>query len=275
MVSGLVVLMRTILVQGLVTATAGAAFVTLSAVGAAQAATLVVPNSLSATEGNFTDTLIPAPFRYQQVYKNSDFTSLSGSQPLKITQIAFRPDAKVGSAFSFTLSDIQLDLSTTKAEPDNLSTTFANNVGADDTVVVNRGPLSLSSAYTGPAAGPKNFDIIFNFTNPFIYNPSAGNLLLDIRKFSSSPTTFFDGAFAPGDSVSVVFAPVDVNAAAANASNTFGVVTQFTVTPVPEPSETLGILALGAFGGGSLLKRKLKNRKVASRVSPIDTIPNT
>jgi hypothetical protein len=247
--------MRTISVKGLVTATTGAAFVTLSAVGAAQAETLVVPNSLSTTEGDFFGTLISAPFRYQQVYKDSEFTFLSGAQPLEITQIAFRPDATRGSAFSYTLSDIQINLSTTQAEPDNLNTTFANNVGANDTVVFNRGPLSLSSAYTGPDAGPKDFDIILNFTNPFIYNPSDGNLLLDIRKFSSDTTIFFDAAFTLEDSVSIVFAAGDVNAATANGETTSGLVTQFTVTPVPEPS---GILGLGAFGGGLLLKRKLK-----------------
>lgn len=32
---------------------------------------------------------------------------------------------------------------------------------------------------------------------------------------------------------------------------------------VPEPSSILGILAFGAFGAGTLLKRQLKNRKLA------------
>lgn len=259
--------MKRISVKGLITATTGAAFVTLGSVSAAQAATLVVPNSLSATEGNFFGGLVtPTPLRFQQVYAASEFASLS--RPLKITQIAFRPDAEMGSAFSSTLSDIQINLSTTSKAPDNLSTTFAENVGSDDTVVFNRGSLPVSSADTGPSAGPKNFDIIINFTNPFIYNPSVGNLLLDIRKFSSDTTTAFDGAFIPGDSVSVVFAVGDASLATANQpANTFGLATQFTATPVPEPSEALGVLALGAFGGGSLLKRKLKSASYAKSIA--------
>jgi hypothetical protein len=51
-------------------------------------------------------------------------------------------------------------LSTTSANPNALSTTFANNIGADDTVVFGAGALALSSAFTGPAGGPKNFDIV-------------------------------------------------------------------------------------------------------------------
>lgn len=37
-----------------------------------------------------------------------------------------------------------------------------------------------------------------------------------------------------------------------------------TATAVPEPSSVLGVLAFGAFGAGSLLKRQLKNRKLAT-----------
>jgi hypothetical protein len=32
------------------------------------------------------------------------------------------------------------------------------------------------------------------------------------------------------------------------------------LTPVPEPTSTLGVLALGAFGASSLLKRKLQQK---------------
>lgn len=81
--------------------------------------------------------------------------------PILITAMVFRPDAGgSGAAFSTTLSNIEIDLSTTSANPNALSTTFANNIGADDTVVFGAGALALSSAFTGPAGGPKNFDIV-------------------------------------------------------------------------------------------------------------------
>ena len=57
------------------------------------------------------------------------------------------------------------------------------------------GALAFSSAFTGPAGGPKDFDILVDLTTPFFYNPALGNLLLDVRNFSGEPTppsTFFD-----------------------------------------------------------------------------------
>jgi hypothetical protein len=101
-----------------------------------QAAVIVVPNSLTTQEGN---TNSGAPFalgvhdkiRYQQVYAASAFLSLPG--PHLITQLAFRPDADVGYAFTRTIPDIQINLSTTSTSPDELSVVFAENVGVDET----------------------------------------------------------------------------------------------------------------------------------------------
>jgi hypothetical protein len=209
--------------------------------------TVVVPNSATTTEGNSNNSY---PFdlteaglssqRYQQVYAASQF----GGGGL-ITQIIFRPDAFAGHAFTSALPDIQIDLSTTSAADDGLSTTFADNVGADDTVVFTRGQLTLSSAFTGPPDGPKDFDIIITLTTPFLYNPALGNLLLDVRNFGGGTTTFFDAVFTTGDGVSRVYNQ-DVNSATGS-TDTEGLVTGFVI--VPEPSSAAMLLA----GGGTLL----------------------
>ena len=209
--------------------------------------TVVVPNSARTTEGN-TNNGYPFDLgqtgltsqRYQQLYAASQF----GSGGL-ITQIIFRPDATSGQAFTSTLSDIQIDLSTTSAADDGLSTTFANNVGANDTVVFARGPLTLSSAFTGPPNGPKDFDIIITLTTPFLYNPAMGNLLLDVRNFGGGSTCSFDAVFTPADGVSRVFSLTGVNATTGS-TDTLGLVTGFNI--VPEPGTAM-LLA----GGGTLL----------------------
>jgi hypothetical protein len=207
--------------------------------------TVVVPNSARTTEGNSNNAY---PFnigpsqsqRYQQLYAASQF----GGGGL-ITQIVFRPDATFGNAFTSTLPDIQIDLSTTSATDDGLSSTYANNVGADDTVVFARGPLTLSSAFTGPPNGPKDFDIIITLTTPFFYNPALGNLLLDVRNFGGGSTTQFDAVATTGDGVSRVFNG-DVNSGTGT-TDTLGLVTGFVI--VPEPSSVAMLLA----GGGMLL----------------------
>ena len=192
-----------------------------------QGATIVVPNSLAATEGDIENGL---PFRsagrVQQVFDASEFASLSG--PELITQIAFRPDATFGSGFDTTITNIQINLSTTTVLPDFMSATFADNVGADDIVVFPAGPLALTSAFTG--AGPKDFDIVINLQTPFLYDPTQGNLLLDVRNFSGEVTTFFDAHFVAADPVSRVatFTVADPT----GLLETLGLVARFTTFPV-------------------------------------------
>lgn len=210
----------------------------------AQTSLVVVPSSLVTLEGNSNNSfpfnigpLSGFPFftsmRYQQVFAASEFASLAG--PRSITRIAFRPDASNGSAFTGTCPFIQINLSTTGATPDGLSTVFANNIGGDDTVVFS-GALSLSSADTGPVAGPKAFDIAINLQYTFLYNPAAGNLLLDVRNFSGCPTTPFDAHAVRGDSTSRLFStnPNGVNDST-GAAVTSGLVAQFTAIPDVQP----------------------------------------
>ena len=134
-----------------------------------RAEVLVVPNALATQEGNSNNG---SPFsfasRYQQVYGASEFLPLS--EPVLITALSFRPDATYGGTFSVTIPDIQVSLSTTLAAPDGLDPVFANNIGSNNQLVFS-GSLSLSSAFTGPAAGPKDFDVTITLQTPFLYDP--------------------------------------------------------------------------------------------------------
>jgi hypothetical protein len=226
------------------------------------AAAIVSPSAQASVEGNIDNGL---PFniafvglsseRYEQVYSATQF----GSGPLLITGLAFRPDANTGAAFSTILSNVSIFLTTTANAPDALSPIFANNEGADKTLV-HSGSLSLSSADTGPAGGPKAFDIVINLTTPFLYNPASGNLLLEVQNFGGGTTTQFDAQITSGDPVSRVFT-IDVNGAndATGNTDTLGLVTEFLTAQVavPEPSSII------LFGSAALMFAAIRRRKQA------------
>jgi len=183
--------------------------------------------------------------RYQQVYSASEFLG-----PIEISGIAFRLDATAGNIsalpLSFTLSNVSLGLSTTSGGPDGLSATFADNRGADFTVV-RSGSVTLASAYLGglPVAP---LDVLIEFDTHFAYDPSAGNLLFDWQNFGGetlAPVQFFDMVNSSGDSTSRVRA-FDVNATTGSLQ-TRGLVTMFVAAP--EPS-SFALLILGVVGLG-------------------------
>lgn len=157
---------------------------------------IIAPNANAVVEGSIanvfpfattSNSTFPDGFRYQQIYGASEFSALTGPGNIKV--IAFRPDtsalisgvptALLTQPFGpYILPNMLVKLSTTSKAVDGLDLTFANNVGADETVVYN-GTIALASAFTGGA--PKDFDFVIRLTTPFVYDPAAGNLLLDIQ----------------------------------------------------------------------------------------------
>ena len=141
------------------------------------AVNVVVPNANTSIEGDtdniypFTATALVLAQRYQQVYAASQFpvgVSL-------ITQLRFRPDTIFGSPGTMSLDNIQIAFSVTAATPATLSATYDNNLGPVVTTVYS-GPLQLSTAYSGPPNGPKDFDIVINLMTPFLYSRICGRI---------------------------------------------------------------------------------------------------
>lgn len=186
---------------------------------------VVAPDGNATVEGNGANVF---PFgigvtgvidsqRYQQVYDAADFGAVTS--PMLITGIAFRPDGPQGSAFTTTLRDVQVNMSTAGRGSGALSTTFSDNVGADDTVVYGRGSLALSSTNTTLADGTKAFDVRITFQTPFLYDPTRGNLLLDVRNYDGGVVPPLDFASVSTDSVARVLTTVGGGVDSTSASN--------------------------------------------------------
>ncbi len=135
---------------------------------------------------------------YQQVYTSSAFPGPTtiGAMSFPVTQ---------GPTFPGTITNATytISLSTTAKGVDGLSTTFSENLGLDNTLFFS-GPLG------GPITGGK-----FTITGgPFVYDPSRGNLLLDVRISDLStyrlpnPATFLDARYPSSGLVSRAFVSI-------------------------------------------------------------------
>jgi hypothetical protein len=192
-------------------------------------ASSVVPTESNSTEGSTNNRFpfgcaganIPSQ-RYQQVYRGADVGAGV------ITELRFRQDFEA-AAFPPTIEPgVTITLSSTPTGPDDLSATFADNVGADATVVF-AGDLTLSSAASTRV--PRPFDIVVPLTTPFTFDPnSGGNLLLDVR-IANCVTTLvqFDSDFASGNGVARAFTSSfsNVDSPTASLVTHDGLVTEF------------------------------------------------
>jgi hypothetical protein len=116
-------------------------------------------------------------YRLQGIFDASVFEALPASQR-QLTGFFARPDGVLGRANSVSWPNFVLTMSTTTISPGEMGNEFAANHGADATIVY-EGPITFTTENTGPAGGPKDFDIAFDFQIPFHYNPAEGNLVMD------------------------------------------------------------------------------------------------
>ncbi|MBA3961301.1 MAG: hypothetical protein H0X40_05290 [Chthoniobacterales bacterium] len=238
--------MKSPLINSLVIKSATIAVALLGSLAtAANATSIVAPNANATVEGDVRASTAPLndSSRFQQIVGSSQF----GSSPIMITQIAFRPDSTQAAPFSINFSNLRLDLSTTSVAVGSLNSTFASNIGANNTTVFDQG-ITLSSANLPGPGNTKQFDIIITFTTPFLYDPSAGNLLLDLTTLNPDSTGFIDGQTdSTGTITAVVFADNDPNATMGLVQPA-GVVVQFTTTGQNAPLTITGAVSRKTHG---------------------------
>ena len=209
-----------------------AAFLGACATTELRAQVVVVPNTLATNDGNGSATAPSghAPVRWLDIYDASQFGALSG--PSFLTQFAYRPDMILGQSGPRAWT-LRLHASTTRRSVAGISTTFADNLGTNNTLVFD-GTVNVT---TGNLPGPGNtrqFDYVVPFTTPFLYDPAAGNLVLDLQieeNGSAAPATF-DTVFLPDPAIGRVLA-IDSSTATTGTIWADTLVTQFTFEPPP------------------------------------------
>src|SRR5690242_4093119 len=153
---------------------------------------IVVPNGNATAAGNSASGPLPSTpiaFEAQTVIDPGQFGSVKG--PIYITGFALRAAPGTGP-LNVTMSG-SVSLSTSPNYPSSagghtlLSTTLANNVGPDNTVVASGTATISGPGCSGP--GPCPFSNTIEFTTPFLYNPKNGPLLIDQKATSFSATS--------------------------------------------------------------------------------------
>jgi hypothetical protein len=219
----------------------------LGGVGQARAGSII----LGGTGSNNTFPLgftTPSPGylgEYQQIYASSAFPG-----PVTIESIAFSSSSLPGNPPPTTRTvDMTVGLSPTTATPSNPGTSYDANKGPGFTTVFS-GPLTFHTL------NQDTFDVVIPLTTPFTYDPSSGNLLLDVFVNSSSGgNAAFQFGFNSPDT-GRLYNSGGVGAPTAGPHE--GLLTEFT-TAVPEPSG-FTLLGLGSLG---LLVSVRRGRKQA------------
>ncbi len=191
--------------------------------------TFVVPNANATVAGNSSFPAFSTPaasYEVQEVFAPGQFPS----GPIYITGIAFRQAAGAGPINAqFSLN---IYLSTSPNHPNSnrgplLSTTFASNVGPDNTLI---------GSPNGGGSGPEcNASCPFFLKSQFLptqflYNPANGPLLMDLEFTSALGTGSLDSfqCSAPGCAVASVSGPLG----SPSGSLVYGgLITQFTYMP--------------------------------------------
>jgi hypothetical protein len=224
-----------------------------------QAVSFVVPADAEIREGDTSASPLDMgiPTRFQQVYDASAFSAFP--QGLSVGQLAFRGDAFNGHGFGTVISNIEIHLSTTSRSVNSLSPVFDQNVGPDDKMVIGRAAFRLQGD-GGTSGTTWPFSTVLDFVeNQFLYYPTAGNLLLDIKVFSGVRTARFDAFDRPGGTVSSVFG-FGTSFPSSGQATSLGLATKFFVLAVPEPS----VAAMLVFGlaGLALALKGLNNSRL-------------
>jgi hypothetical protein len=202
----------------------------------ARASLLVLPNySTNSQVPNAAEGMFVGVGRDQTVYGSSEFPPY----PIVIYEIQWRPDIYVGAAIAdCTISNIQIEMSTTTNSADHLSSVFSQNTGTNG-IVVFSGALDLKTSFQTLSNGTMAFDMNARLQTPFTYDPSKGNLLIDVRDYTGGTANLYDNSTDNGlDTVSRIFSS-DVNATTAGATDTGGGAIQITYTPLSEPLEII------------------------------------
>jgi hypothetical protein len=180
---------------------------------------------------------IYGPMRYQQIYAASEFP-----QGGAIDKIMFRNDDVHGTTYGLTDIDVQVAFAYAATSVGTISTSFADNIGDDFTVVLD----AVISESNDGSAPPDSFDFALDVANTFIYDPSQGDLLVQFLVRDINSFTYFDASDNREQAVTTRLwaLGVDTEMGEIDFPQSYGLVTQFQFVPEPSTIAQFGVMLL-------------------------------
>ena len=221
----------------------------------AKAQLVQVPNLPEPFFGN-SNTIFPFSYgfgslRYQQIYAANAFPNGG-----VIDKLMFRNDEGNGVLYGPLDIDLQIAFAYSARTVLTASPAFADNIGDDFTIVLDR----VSTVSFDGSPSPYAFDFVLDVENNFNYDPLRGDLLVQILIRNQNAFTLFDASTSTQQGVTTRIwnstEGINATTGAVGVSqvigNLYGLVTQFEI--VPEPS-TLALLAIGCAAIGYRRRR--------------------
>ena len=190
---------------------------------------------------------------YQQVYTHSVFPG-----PFLITGLEFFNTAYNSGATSLESGPVTIALSETSVDWNTIGPVLSANIGVNNVQVFN-----------GTIGGPWAFGdtLTFPFSSPYLYDPAAGNLLMDvIANLSGNEAVDFDSnglnGFGLNGNTIMGRAGLPFPGGFIFVDHGYGLVTGFMGSPVPEPSSLLLLSSIVCVGSAYIVRRRRKSRSI-------------
>ena len=166
------------------------------AASAAAQLTVVVPDGTANASGD-TSNAFPwgttaagwPGLRLMAVYGAVNFTNQNINQPILITGLKWRPDNNAPAYGGGQFNTGVVEMSTSATGWAGITTNYVTNHGPDRTVVYDaalNGPVVHAPTLGTAAWTPQSWCIDITLATPFLYDPSLGDLVVDVDYPASS-----------------------------------------------------------------------------------------